>query len=78
MTLLEEAKNIKTKKRQGFLQVSDETIELAFAVIKGEVSQAQVKKVFSLKSGTACYSILYRSLLIAFKQGRIKIIDKHE
>jgi len=70
-TLLQKAAKINLYRTKRAL--TDESIELALALIKGEVSYTAVKKTMGLSGGSNVYNFAFSAIKAAYKKGRIKI-----
>ena len=76
MSLLEEAKKIKTKSQMRLKCGNNEVIELSIAWLKKEVTGQQVSQVLNKKNnGNIVYMIAF-ALRKAYEQGLIKEKDK--
>ena len=75
MTLLEKAKQIKTKHAK-IGDISQEHMELALGWLKGEVIFTQISQVlFGKSGGTSVYIMLARALKKAHQKGLLKIVN---
>lgn len=75
-TLLEKAKAKKLSMPKGKIRTTDEHIELAFAWLKDEVRLKQISEVCGKKNnGNILYSIAVW-LREAYRQGKLKIVNR--
>jgi hypothetical protein len=78
MTLLEQAKNFPNRRlnRKG-IEITNEVIELAFAWLKDEVKDVEVRRVLANDTGLLqqSYPTIARALKQAYKDGKLTLRD---
>lgn len=70
-TLLEKA--LMSKRPYARTTCTDDEIDLAFAWLKGEISNSQVCSALGGKTGQIPYTFVARALREAFRKGRIDL-----
>lgn len=68
-TLLEQAKQIKTKPQS---KISSEQLELVEAYLNGEISTGQLKKVTNNQNGVGYYVLIATAARILWQQKKIE------
>lgn len=71
MSLLEKAKEVKSRKLRK--EVSREEAEVAVAFIRGELTSGQVKSVIGLVHQTRVFTWVISTIRMAYNSGFIKI-----
>ena len=69
-TLLEKAKKIPLYRNT---RVTDQHVDLAIALLKGDVRYTGVKKALNISGGSNVYNFAFSALREAYRRGKIEI-----